>query len=322
MIKKMNPTLIKVVNFLNDGAYHDGNSIGQKLKISRNAVWKTIKKLTDYGINIEAIKGKGYRMPNPLLLLEKEKIKKQVKHKIDLVCYEYLPSTNDYFKSVKSNDVMFCVAECQTHGKGRLGRNWYSPFGQNLYLSCFYPFKKDMSELAGLSLVVSLAIYQTLKSHGLGNDLQVKWPNDVIYQQQKIAGNLIEVQAETHGSCYATIGVGINVNMTDAKVSLNQKWVSIGEILGIYLDRNNLCAALIDHLLDHVKEFAVNGLAGFVPLWESLDSLNDQVITLKQSQEKIVGKVNGINQQGHLLLRLKNGKVQAFASGDTSIMKR
>lgn len=321
MHKKLNANVSKLLYLLSDGEYHDGSTIGLKLGMTRSAVWKLIKKLQAYDVEIDSIKGKGYALLQPLMLLDVKKIKKQLRHdKIDMLVFESIPSTNDYLKSFKQvKQIKICLAEQQTQGKGRLNRTWFSPFGKNVYLSCLYPFQKDISELAGLSLVTSLAILKTLKTLGIQQSIAVKWPNDIMYNQQKIAGNLIEIQAESHGMCHAVIGIGINVNMLAANIS--QAWTSTQHILGEYLDRNIVVSTLINYLLDDLQIFSVQGFQAFVDEWIRTDSLTNKQIMLKNMNTNVAGLVAGVNEQGHLLLRLPNGMMQAFSAGDTSILK-
>jgi BirA family transcriptional regulator, biotin operon repressor / biotin---[acetyl-CoA-carboxylase] ligase len=324
MTRKYNKNLQKLVNILGDGDYHDGNSIGDALQMTRSAVWKMIKKLDNYAVKITSMRAKGYALLEPLKLLELTKIKKKLVHdKIEIKIFESITSTNGYFKTLRNNkSLRICLAEQQTQGKGRFNREWHSPFGKNIYFSCFYPFQKDLSELAGLSLVMSLAIIKTLKSYGVDKNLFVKWPNDIFYEDKKISGTLIEIQAESHGVCNVVIGIGINVNMQDDENNLSQPWTSLRKILGQYIDRNELCSRLINYLLNYLQEFNSQGFAPFRKEWMQRDCLANQFITLNTLHEKISGTVTGINDQGHLLLKLEDGKIQVFSAGDASIIKK
>lgn len=324
MIKKMNVSLVKVVNILNDGQYHDGTKMGARLEMTRSAVWKIIKKLQNYDIKIDSIKGKGYALLEPLILLDAKKIKKALeKEKFNLTIFESIDSTNDFLKNQKNtNDIHFCIAEQQTQGKGRLHREWHSPFGKNIYLSCLYPFQKDISELGGLSLIVGLAVVKTVQHFGFMN-AKMKWPNDIIYDNNKLAGVLVEIQAETHGTTQAIIGIGLNVNMTTAKSKdIHQVWTSLKKISGNDINRNEVCIMLIKNLLHYLNQFNQSGFRLFMDEWKSADSLFNQEITVKNVNDKIQGKVLGINDQGHLLVELPNGIVRGFSSGDTSILKK
>jgi BirA family biotin operon repressor/biotin-[acetyl-CoA-carboxylase] ligase len=325
MNKKLNKNFIKVVDILRDGEYHDGTTIGDQLGMTRSAVWKTIKKLESYHIKIDSVKGKGYALLEPLILLDQNKIKKNILlKKVDLSVFESIDSTNTYLSKFKNtNTIKICLAEKQTQGRGRFNRPWYSPFGKNIHMSLLYPFKKDISELSGLSLAISLAIYKTLKQYGMDEKLWVKWPNDILYANKKISGSLIEVQAETHGACQVVIGIPLNVNiMNDEQECITQPWTSLQKIMNTYVDRNILCASLINNLVEHLQQFETHGLSSFIKEWQSNDCLMGKLIEVKNIQENVAGKVQGINEQGHLLLKLKNGNIRAFASGETSIVKK
>lgn len=323
-MKKQQTTLHKIVSILNDGQYHDGTEIGAAIGISRAAVWKAVKKLLQYGINIDSVKGKGYALLEPLIMLDADSIKKQLNNKkIELQIFESIDSTNAYLAKHKpKRSLAVCLAEQQTQGKGRMQRDWHSPFGKNLYLSCYYSFQKDISELAGLSMIVSLSIRKTLQSFGLMDSLSVKWPNDVVYDNKKIAGNLIEVRAETHGVSHAVIGVGINVNMTNAnKNEIGQAWTSISGELNKPIDRNECCARFLNILFSDLEQFERDGFAPAVQEWMRADCLTNKKIILNTLKENVHGQVVGINEYGHVLLKLKDGTVSAFSAGDATVQK-
>lgn len=321
-MQKLNNTFIQLVNILNDGQYHDGTTIGKRLNITRSAIWKSIKKLIQYGVNIDSIKGRGYALREPFILLDRETILNDIKQPITLDVFETLESTNQYLKNFfNGNTIRVCLTEQQTQGKGRMQRTWHSPFGQNIYFSCLYSFQQDMSELSGLSLTVSLAVAKTIREM-TAISCQVKWPNDIIYQGKKVSGNLIEIQAESHGICYAIIGIGINVNMLhDHDEIINQPWTSLREITGHYYNRNPFISALMNNLLTYLPAFSQLGLAHFIDEWNQYDYLFNQPITLSNANHTIHGIAKGINQYGHLLLE-SNGITKAFSSGDTQIIKR
>lgn len=323
-MKKLNENLIKLVALLNDGQYHDGDSLGAALHMTPSAVWKAIKKLQAYGVAVDSIKGKGYALPVACELIDGKEIKKRIKpEKADISVFESIASTNDYLKSFKqAKQPKICFAEEQTQGKGRLNRTWASPFGKNIYFSCLYPFQKDVSELSGLSLVTGIAIVKALKDVGMTQAIGVKWPNDIMYENKKMAGVLIEIQAESHSVSQVIIGMGVNVNMlNDPTQSITQEWTSFAKVTGKIINRNKICAALIVQLLQELKRFDSEGFVSYIDEWMQIDYLANRYITVKNNNEKITGIMVGINEQGHLLLRLANGVVRAFSSGDTSIVK-
>lgn len=326
-MKTLSKNLIKLTELLSDGEYHDGTSIGKHLNITRAAVWKVINKLKQYHIPLTSIKGKGYQLESPLQLMDPLKIKKPLRHRsVEIDVLEKTPSTNDYLKSfIKENKkIKVCLAEMQTQGKGRLDRAWHSPFGENIYFSMLCPFEKDLSELSGLSLVVSLAICHAIEScvDMTNNQLNVKWPNDILLNQKKLAGILIEIQAESNGYCQVIIGTGINVNMK--KVSnkkIAQAWTSLLNVTEKYQDRNVLSAAIADCLIDYFERFSTEGLSAFSQEWAQRDSLINKPISILIRNKKQHGTCIGINDQGHLLLKTKDGEELSFSSGEATLLK-
>lgn len=334
--KSLNQTVIKTAELLSDCEYHDGISIGDNLNITRAAVWKIIKKLQQYGIPVTSVKGKGYRLKSPLVLLDYNKIKLHLRHHLDKCdIFEKTDSTNEDLKefSNQNKKIRVCLAETQLQGKGRFNREWYSPFGKNIYFSMLYPFAKDISELSGLSLVVGLAVCSAIESV-IGSDIsmenrfsglaqmKVKWPNDIYADQSKLAGILIETEAEANGFCQVIMGIGINVNMPDApKKSISKSWTSLLKITQQYQDRNILCAALINFLIDYLKLFSSEGLLAFLDEWKKRDYLFNKAITIVSGEKKLRGICVGINKQGFLQLKTSDGSIKTSASGDTILQK-
>lgn len=325
MTRKANNKLARLTAAMSDGEFHDGTALGADLHMTRSAVWKMIKKLERYDIQINSVKGRGYALCEPVILLDEEAMRKRLRKKnCQLTLFESVGSTNDYLKSLHHpKGIYFCLAEQQTEGRGRLHRAWHSPFGKNIYLSCLYPFHKDISELSGLSLVVSLAIVQSLRQFGLTENVNVKWPNDIICSQRKISGTLIELQAESHGMSHAVIGIGLNVNMLiDERRQISQAWTSMRRETGEYIDRNLAAAALINDLQDYLLRFDREGFAAFTDEWMAAEVMTGRQVAVKTINETASGEVLGINAQGHLLMKMSDGRTRAFSSGDTAIIKK
>lgn len=323
-MKKTTPALKALVKILNDLQFHSGSDLGEKLNISRNAVWKHMSQLLKYGIEIESLQGTGYRLKAPLILLDEVEIQRLIaaKHPIDLEVFGSIASTNDQFQGKPQCDnLQFCMTEHQTKGRGRFGRAWVSPFGANIILSCRWPLRRDPSELGGLSLCVSLAILATLKEFGMEECL-CKWPNDIVYRGQKLAGVLIEVRGESHGLTEAIIGIGLNVNMQEKEGdAIEQAWTSLQKILGSSQDRNLIAALLIKNVSQYLERFSEKGFADFKAEWAKYNYLKDRTIELKIGSDSVAGIVRGVNDLGHLLLETESGGIHVYSAGDTSIKK-
>ncbi|WP_244896911.1 biotin--[acetyl-CoA-carboxylase] ligase [Candidatus Coxiella mudrowiae] len=285
------------------------------------------KKLKNYQIPIKSLKTKGYCLAQPLTLLDKQKIVSTLEIKsIPLELFKQVDSTNDYLKTASHpkshpNKLAICISEMQTKGKGRFYRPWHSPFGQNIYLSLKYSFDKDISELAGLSLVCGLVVCRTIETicH-LSLPIFIKWPNDIICDNKKLAGILIEIQAETHEFCSVIIGIGLNVNMqNDADQKINKDWTSLINLTEAYYDRNKLCTALINYLIHYLETFEKHGFRFFQNPWREKDYLFNKFLSLKSNQNEFQGIGAGINEKGNLILKLTDGFQKAFSSGDATL---
>ena len=324
-MKNTNEKLVEICNILNDLNFHDGTSIGAKLNISRTAVWKWVSKLQSYGIEITKVKGKGYLLKEPLILLDSKKIETLLKSEhfiIDTV--ESIDSTNNYLNNHNKSAIPhICIAEHQTRGRGRFSREWYSPFGKNIYFSMQYSIKQDISQLGGLSLAVGTIVCKAIeKACKLPNRLMLKWPNDITYNGKKLAGVLIEIRAEVNGNCSVIIGIGINVNMPITnKVTFNQEWASIMQITGSPQDRNNICAILIDKLTLGIEQYLITGFKSYMPEWKKRDSLFGKMTQIQDGNEIFKGIATGVDLQGHLLINLETNIKKAFAAGEATLFK-
>lgn len=319
-----------VLQILSDGKYHSGEDLGNKLKLTRSAIWKIIKQLQDQEINIEAKTNLGYRIPDGIELLDEKlitqyidaKYNKEIKNKITI--FDELPSTNDYLAAIisaKNNKkINICFAEHQIAGKGRLGRQWISPFAKNIYMSLLWQFTRAPHELASLGLVVAVAITEALKKTGIEDGITLKWPNDVLWNGCKLAGILIELFGETHHIYNAVIGVGLNVNMqakTDSQIT--QPWCDVAQIINTTPNRNKLAGLLLDQLLTTITSYQELGLEPFIEKWRKLDATYGKKITLITPREKFTGTALGIDEKGYYLLKTSDGETKTFASGEVSL---
>jgi len=323
-MKKQNENLNKLINLLSDGKFHDGSTMGAALGITRSAIWKIVKRLQDYGVNITSDLTKGYRLEQPMTLYDKHKIYNALpiseKKSYELDVFESLNSTNDYLKTLRFKTNKICLAELQTQGKGRFSRTWYSPFGDNIYLSISMSFNQDISELSGLSLVISLAVLNTIEQFYASKNLSIKWPNDVLLNGKKIAGILIEGDSEVHGCCKLIIGIGLNVNMTDKKANQHANhWTSIKLATKKNIDKNQITASLLNNLFKYIKKFQDTGFGYFQSEWKKYDYLYGQEITITNGKKRTHGICRGVNNQGYLQVEKSDGTNVQYLSGDTSL---
>lgn len=323
MSHKLSATVTQILNILNDGKIHTGNDIGNALGISRTAVWKVVKRLQKYNIDIQS-QHQGYHLKEPLILLDQKKIESFLSSKkISLEIFESLESTSHYLKSkMPFKKQTACLAEYQSMGRGRLGRKWLSPFGRNIYCSLSGFFKKDIGEMSGLSLAVAVLTANALKSFNPQINLSLKWPNDLYINNQKLGGILIELIGEAYGNCQAIIGIGLNVNMRDTDlVGLDQPWISLEHIIQEKLDRNIIVGYILRTIFEGLEVFQQEGLEAFLSEWEKYDLLRNQKVSLNTGLGQVTGIARGVDSQGFLLVENTSGNIQKFSYGDTFLLK-
>ena len=212
------------------------------------------------------------------------------------------------------------LAEHQSHGRGRQGRRWVSPFGENLYFSLSWRFAQNAMESTGLSLAIAIGIVRALKILGV-TDLEIKWPNDILCQGRKLAGILLEMHGEVSGPYAVVIGVGINVSMSsNAAQSIDQPWIDLSQTQASNISRNKLAAVVLDELILVLSQFAQHGLTLFMNEWRIHDRFFGKPVVLELSDRTITGVAKGIDASGALLLEQPQGIVRFF-SGDVRLRK-
>lgn len=309
---------LSILRTLAQGGFHSGEELGDAHDVSRAAISKHIKGIQAWDVDIFRVQGKGYQLATPLQLLDQTTIQQQLSTPVELI--PIIDSTNQYLldrvDSLESGHV--CLAEYQAKGRGRRGREWVSPFGANLYLSMFWRLDAGMAAAMGLSLVVGVAIVEALEEMGL-EGVKLKWPNDLYYQDRKLAGILVEMSGQAGGAANLVIGMGMNLMMSDKTEGITQPWASLFEVANQQnIDRNQLASTMIKTLNKALSDYELSGMTGFVERWNQLDNFIDRPIKLIIGPREITGIARGINEQGAVLLATDNG-LEAFIGGEISL---
>lgn len=318
----------KIITILADGQFHSGTELAESIGVSRSAICKQLKNLTELGLEFSAITGKGYCLENALQLLSNEEIEEgltaSAKSLIKtLEIHHSIDSTNRYLVEMAhrtKNTGVVCFSEYQTAGKGRRGREWVSPFGSNIYLSILWQFQNGPASISGLSLAVGVAVIRALNDCGI-EGVGLKWPNDIFWQEKKLAGILIEVSGESNGPCSAVVGLGLNFYIPKDKAkAITQDWVDLSQIVSgnpINL-RNKLATALLNHLMPMIADFEQDTLTNYIEEWRQYDCMKNKAVQIFMGKHVFSGVVVGIDDNGLLLLADQQGQVKAFASGEVS----
>lgn len=315
---KETPTPLLLIEILADGNIHSGEQLGEQLGMTRAGINKHIQTLRSWGIEIQTVVGKGYQLDAPMNLLNIDKVNQEIKGAPALVI-PVIDSTNQYLiqriSELKSGDV--CIAEYQSAGRGRRGRQWISPFGRNLYLSMYWKLDQGPAAAIGLSLVVGVILAEVLKAFG-ADDVKVKWPNDLYLNDKKLSGILVELTGKTGDVAHIVTGIGINIAMSNKNQNtIDQQWINLEQV-GIKIDRNKLACTMTNSLREAFIQFEKQGLAAFIERWKSLDNFMDRKVKLIIGEKEIFGIAKGINDQGALLLEQDN-KIVPYIGGEISL---
>lgn len=313
---------------LADGNFHSGQDLAKTLGLSRAGVWKRLQQLQQsLEIELYAVSGKGYKLARPLQLLDVNSLRdslaqiQAIKVKPELEVHLTLDSTNrralELAKQAPQQSRLI-LAEKQTAGRGRRGRQWLSPFGRNLYLSLYWWFDVMPESIPTLSLVAGVCLARCLEAFGMP-DCQLKWPNDVYYDGKKLAGILLEMQGEATGGCGIVIGMGINLDMPEADAKqIDQPWTDVKHILGHCIDRNKFTAHLAGALLEMLSTYRQEGITADLEAWRQRDVLIGKTVRLALPGETFHGIARGIDDQGALLLE-QDGQINRHFSGELSV---
>jgi len=319
--------LQRLSRFLSASEARSDEAIAKQLDCSRSAVWKHVSELRQLGIEIGTVTGNRFLLKEPLELLDGAVILAGLKPAIrdivtNLSIEPSLDSTNSALQRLpfEQQHAAVILAEHQSGGRGRRGRQWISPYGKNLYLSIGWRFECSMPELACLPLVVALAAANALTRAGLEGH-RVKWPNDLLLDGRKFCGCLVELQGDSHGPCHAVVGVGINIHMPASPLTtaIDQAWTDLHSRLPL-CSRNELAVLLLQELVNQLTLFAGAGFAPFRDQWQQMDGLCGQTINATVGSNRVRGIAKGIDERGALLVDTGN-QVLSLYSGEVTLHK-
>lgn len=211
---------------------------------------------------------------------------------------------------------LLLVAEHQTAGRGRAGRSWLSEAGNALTFSLAWRFEGGLQRLTGLPLAMGVALAEALGR--LGQPVQLKWPNDVLKDGDKLAGILVETQMAADGAAWAIVGIGLNLVMPDELERRIGRAVAAVPWLA-RMDRDALMAAILDALAEALAQFARGGFGAFAARWNRLHAYQGRtVVLLDRGAVLHEGLAAGVDDAGRLLLDTADGRMTIVA-GDVSL---
>ena len=306
----------------NKGKSVSGETIADQLFCSRNAVWKAIKSLRDEGYTIDAVTNKGYSLVDDGGVFSSISVEKRLKNDCKVIVLESVDSTNNYLKKLAENgekENTVVIAECQSSGKGRLGRNFFSP-KSGLYLSILlrpdFSAEKSLFITTAAAVAVSDAIEEVS-----GKKTGIKWVNDIFIGKKKVCGILTEasVDFETGGLYYAVLGIGVNIYHPDDDFP-----PEIRDIAGAVFDekpcdkdlKQKLAAAVINNFFNIYNNIESSD---FMQRYKQKSCVLGKEIFVLKNETKTKATVLDIDEKAGLVVKYENGEVKTLSSGEVSI---
>jgi BirA family transcriptional regulator, biotin operon repressor / biotin---[acetyl-CoA-carboxylase] ligase len=305
--------------------FTSGAALAIKYGVSRSAVSDALKEASSLGVPIFSLTRRGYRLAAPIDFLGLDEIRKHLRtesNRLNVSIVEVIDSTNTALlqqASLGAPSGTCLAAELQTSGRGRRGRVWQSALGASLTFSLLWRFEKGVAALGGLSLVVGLAVANALRE--LGVAAQLKWPNDILVNDKKLGGILIETQGDMLGPTAAVIGIGLNIRLSeDMKAAIDQRVTDIAEVFAenstqkLMMSRNALLGAVLRHLVGLLEVFSETGFAPLRDQWRALHAYDGSLVDVISAQEKYSAMVVGLDNDGSLVIDRGAGKVRIAAA--------
>jgi BirA family biotin operon repressor/biotin-[acetyl-CoA-carboxylase] ligase len=317
--------LFPILRRLSDGAFHSGQDLAREFQLSRASIFNVLNQAESMGLKIHAVRGRGYKVPEPVEWLDAASIVNQLgsaSSAYDVQVMDCVDSTNTALMAAAmsgaADGTVFC-AEHQQAGKGRRGRHWHAVLGGSLTFSVLWRFDNGLQSLSGLSLAVGLAIARAVNLHSR-HHAQLKWPNDVLVDFRKLAGILVEVQGDMHGAAIAVVGIGLNCRLSaEQRDAVDQAVVDLAE-MGVTVGRNQLMADCLQALNDMLNTFRQHGFAALRADWMALDAFAGRAVALQLPDARgVQGMAAGVDETGAFLLRDQMDAMQAYSGGEISL---
>ena len=249
-----------------------------------------------------------------------------------LEVFPEIESTNAYLMAQSVPDAgmhRVAIAGHQTAGRGRGDKQWMSAPGSSLCLSIAHTFRERPNKLSALTLAIGVAAAHALGDNGI-DDIQLKWPNDIVAGDGKLGGILVETHHRSQRTASVVVGIGINLELpAEILANVDSEWAhaptDLRSILGRSVARESLSAAMIDRVVDALFTFEKRGLAAFAQSWSERDWLRGRDITVERPGRSVSGKAFGIDSDGALIVkeaatttRVISGSVLVDGVGSTS----
>lgn len=323
------PLAAAVFRALADGRFHSGEELAAALGVSRSAVWKACETLKEAGAALHAVRNRGYRLAHAGEPLDPVRIRAALARDVR----EHVRTIEALWSIASTNSALLArpnpadgtsevlLAEVQSAGRGRRGRTWLAPPGGALCLSLSWTFREVPQDLSALGLVIGVCAVRALRELG-AEHVALKWPNDLLIEDKKLAGVLIDLRAESQGPACVVIGIGINVALGAAFLDqIAQAGTAATDLESAGLaevSRNALAAGLVSACVRGLLEFGRDGLKSFIAEWREADALRGRAVSVTAAAGIASGLARGIDLHGALMVETRDG-LRRFVAGDVSV---
>ncbi|MHB8126000.1 MAG: biotin--[acetyl-CoA-carboxylase] ligase [Desulfitobacteriaceae bacterium] len=305
-----------------NGEYVSGELMSEHFQLTRAAIWKQIKVLRESGFEIEAQTNRGYRLLQTPYSINAWTIKhllktKQLGQKLDL--HEELTSTNERAKELAMQGInhgTVVLAERQNAGRGRMQRWWEAPKG-GLWMSVILKPKLSLADASKLTLCTGVAVVDAI-AEVCKIKAGIKWPNDLVYEGQKIVGILAEVVGEWNTVQTMVIGIGVNVNFRREELSKDLMATTLQEIVGAKFDLNILAASILERLEEELTSLETQGFSSLRERWLQRAVGLGQGAVIQQGNQTLKGIIQGISYDGELIIRIGEENL-TFSAGEVRV---
>lgn len=321
----LKPLSFSILRLLTDDGFRSGEEIAHLLGISRASVWQALRDIDQHGIRLFRLPGRGYRLAQPLQWLDAARVRRELGAKaalLDLEVVEVAESSNTVLMqkaALGAGHGSCLVVELQTRGRGRRGRQWQAGLGSGLTFSLLWRFNCGAGYLSGLSLAVGVALVRALEQAGVAA-ARLKWPNDVMHREHKLAGILIELQGDMLGPSTAVIGIGLNLRLpSHLRANIDQPAADLASTGAEVPERNRMLALILAHLVDVLQQFEASGFAALREEWSRHHAFHGRPVRmLMPDGGEHHGTVAGVAEDGALLVRDAAGE-RRFTAGEISL---
>lgn len=258
--------------------------------------------------------------------MNEEKIRKSLQTQIigtKIHLFDHLSSTNKWamtrlVEGAENGELV--LAERQSEGKGRLGHTWYSPPGGGLYLSIILHPNLDSAQIYRLTLVAGAACSEALSKLS-GEEIHLKWPNDLYAKDRKLGGILCEARIQGDKLTGAVIGIGVNIHLDRKKLpsELESLAISLADLADREWNREEVAAAILNDLEKWYNRLKSGQWSEIVAFCDEKNILKGRQVEVISAGETFNGEVKGLSKEGHLILRLDSGEERHFFEGDTTL---